>query len=126
MRRSGTEEWQEYLNKEYRFKIKYPSELHPFEYDGKRTIGFEAQGWKSGNVIIFCEPFQNHETLDDLTKQYLSNISKDRLLSLKAIRISNNSINAIELIQDTLQQYTEFSKIIYIASIKDNVRYLHA
>jgi hypothetical protein len=44
MRWSGTEECQEYQSKESRFKTKYPSELHPFEYDGKRTIGFEAQG----------------------------------------------------------------------------------
>ena len=127
MKKSVTEEeWQEYLSREYRFKIKYPSELHPFEYDGKKTIGFEAQGWKSGNVIIFCEPFQNHKTLDDLTKEYSSNIPKDRLMSLKTIRISNNSTDAIELIQDTQQQYTEFSKIIYITLIKDNVRYLLA
>ena len=49
---SGTEEWQVYQS-DYGFKIKYPSGLHPFEYDGKRTIGFEGQGWKSGNVIIF-------------------------------------------------------------------------
>ena len=126
MKWSGTEDWHEYQSKEYKFKIKYPSELQPFECDGKRTIGFEAQGWKSGNVIVFCEPFQNHKTLDDLTKEYLSNIPKDRLTSLKTIRISNNCIDAIELIQDTQQQYTEFSKIIYIALIKDNVRYLLA
>src|SRR6476620_9854433 len=80
MKWSETEDWQEYQSKEYKFKIKYPSELQHFQYDGKRTIGFEAQGW---NVIVFCEPYQNHKTLDDLTKQYLSNISKDRLTSLK-------------------------------------------
>ena len=70
-----------------------------------------------------CEPFQNDMTLDDLSNQFSSNISKDRLMSLITIKISKNGLDAIELITN-IQQCTDFSKTIYITLIKGNVRYL--
>jgi hypothetical protein len=47
----------------------------------------------------------------------------DRLISLKTIKISKNGLDGIEVKFDT-QQCTDFSKTIYIALIKDNLKYL--
>jgi hypothetical protein len=51
------------------------------------------------------------------------NISKDGVISLKPIRISKGTADAIELTQVTLQENPDFSKTIYAEFLKENVRY---
>ena len=70
-------------------------------------------------MIILCnELYQNNITLDDLSKQMTRNISKDGVISLKPIRISKGTADAIELIQDRLQENPDFSKTIYVEFLK--------
>jgi hypothetical protein len=61
-------------------------------------------------------------TSEDLFQLVLRHIPKDRRISLKVLKISNGTVDA-ELIQHEVEVNPDFSKVIYIEFLKDNVRF---
>ena len=121
---SETTDWQVYQGKKYRFKIKHPKSLYPWEYVGGQTIIFKKCDAAFGNVIIFCnELAQKNMTSESLFQQILRDIPKDRRISSKVLKISNGTTDAIELIEHVVEVNPEYFKAIYIEFLKDNVRF---
>jgi len=122
---SETTEWEEYRSKKYRFKIRHPKSLYPWEYDVGSTIFFKKYGdGLPTNVIILCYPkAQKDMTPGDLFQQILRHIAKDRRISLKVLKISNGTVDAVELVEHEVELNPEYSKAIYIQFLKDNVKF---
>lgn len=74
--------------------------------------------------MILCNKVaQKDMTSEDLFQLVLRYIPKDRRISLNVLKISNGTVDATELIQHEVEVNPDFSKLIYIEFLKDNVRF---
>lgn len=123
--------WIEYINKEWGFRISYPSLLRLYVDRGSRTLFISRQFLSNnkdakncGAVIVgFDSNIEKGTTLDKFTEiKEARKVSRSHtLLSVKKIMISNDTIEAREIVTQTEQP--EYTRIFDVFTIRDDYWY---
>jgi hypothetical protein len=123
--------WKEYLNRDWGFRIKNTDQLRLYEDRGSRTLTFSRLfssnnvGSKNfGTLIVSSQSIEKGTTLEKLTETSVEIIHKtesDTLVSVNKIMISNDMLEAREIIDQTKQ--TQYSRVTHVLTIKNDIRY---
>ncbi len=104
--------WQEYLNNDWGFRIRYPDLLRLWEDRGSRTLTFSnlflsnTSAKNCGTVIVGFESIEKGTTLEKSTETSVEAIRKresDTLMNVNKIMISNDTLEAREIIYQIVE-----------------------